>query len=127
MIVRSIETSAGTKRQVVSDTSRSTRLLLAEDGMGFSLNVTEIEPGLEIEMRYDHHLEAVYCVSGHGSIEDLATGEMHAISPGTIYALDQHDAHILRSVSKLELICVFHPALTGTERREPKGGYPAPK
>ena len=124
MIVRNRGQLAGSHRRVSSSTSESTRLLLAEDGMGFSLNVTEIEAGLEIRMCYQHHLEAVYCVSGTGSIEDEATGKVHDIAPGTIYALDQHDAHILRSATRLELICVFNPALVGTETRDTSGGYP---
>jgi len=124
MIVRNLGELAGSQRRVSSPTSESTRLLLAQDGMGFSLNVTEIEAGLEIRMCYQHHLEAVYCFSGTGSIEDEATGKVHDISPGTIYALDQHDAHILRSATKLELICVFNPALVGTETKDSSGGYP---
>ena len=126
MIIRSVENCEDTSRKVASATSASTRLLLAEDRMGFSLNLTEIEPGLNIEMQYNHHLEAVYCISGTGSIEDIDAQITHNISPGTIYALDQHDAHILRSETKLELICVFNPALKGSEQREPGGGYPAP-
>ena len=124
MIVRNLAELTGSRRHVRSPTSDSTRLLLAEDGMGFSLNVTEIEAGLEIQMCYQHHLEAVYCVSGTGSIEDEATGKVHDIAPGTIYALDQHDAHVLRSATKLELICVFNPALVGTETKDSSGGYP---
>ena len=123
MIVRNLGELAGSQRRVSSPTSESTRLLLAEDGMGFSLNVTEIEAGLEFRMCYQHHLEAVYCVSGTGSIEDEVTGRVHDIAPGTIYALNQHDAHILRSTTKLELICVFNPALVGTETKDSSGGY----
>mgnify|MGYP003760921631 FL=1 len=124
MIVRNIEDEADTSRSVETTSSKSTRLLLAEDGMGFSLNVTVIKPGLEVRMRYQHHLEAVYCVSGRGSIENEASGEAHPIRKGTIYALDQHDAHILRSETALELICVFNPALVGSETRDASGGYP---
>ncbi|MEL0111563.1 MAG: ectoine synthase [Rickettsiales bacterium] len=127
MIVRHLDAESGTARHVVSPASQSTRLLLAEDGMGFSLNVTEIEAGLEIRMRYLHHFEAVYCIAGTGSIEDEATGVRHEIKPGTIYALEQHDAHVLRSETKLELICVFNPALVGTEVRDPDTGYPPPE
>lgn len=126
MIIRNIHELANTTRQVNSPSSESTRLLLAEDNMGFSLNVTKISAGREIFMCYHHHLEAVYCVSGAGNIEDAATGEVHQISPGTMYALDQHDAHILRSETDLELICVFNPALVGTEIRDSSGGYPPP-
>ena len=97
MIVRNSEDLVGTKRHIHSPHSESVRLLLSKDGMGYSLNVTKIGPSLEIEMCYEHHLEAVYCVSGTGSIEDLSASVTRPISPETIYALDQHDAHILRS------------------------------
>ena len=69
MIVRNLKSLARTDRRVKSHSSKSTRFLLADDGMGYSLNLTEIEAGLEIEMRYDHHFETVYCISGTVSIE----------------------------------------------------------
>ena len=92
--------------------------------MGFSINVTTLKPGVEARMRYQHHLEAVYCLSGRGSIEVEASGEVHTIQKGTIYALDQHDAHVLRAETMLELVCVFNAALVGTETRDRSGGYP---
>lgn len=126
MIVRNLKDEANTSRHVISPSSESTRLLLAEDKMGFSFNVTVIKPGIEVRMRYQHHLEAVYCVSGRGSIEEERDGTVHPIEKGTLYALDRHDAHILRSEETLELICVFNPALVGTELRDDSGGYPPP-
>ena len=126
MIVRNSEDLVGTKCHIHSLHSESVRLLLSEDGMGYSLNVTKIAPGLEIEMCYEHHLVSRLWLADKGSIEDLSAGVAHPISPGTIYALDQHDAHVLRSETELELVCVFNPALTGTEHRAPGGGYPPP-
>ena len=124
MIVRNLEDEAKTSRRVVSASSESTRLLLAEDRMGFSLNVTVLKPGIEVRMCYQNHLEAVYCVAGRGSIEGEASGMVHPIGKGTIYALDLHDGHVLRSETALELVCVFNPALVGTETRDASGGYP---
>jgi len=124
VIVRNLENEAQTSRRVVTPSSESTRMLLADDGMGFSLNVTVIKPGVEVRMHYRHHLEAVYCVAGRGSIEDKASGVVHPIRRGTIYALDRHDEHVLRAETTLELICVFNPALVGTETRDASGGYP---
>ena len=48
---------------------------------------------------------------------------VHPISPGTMYALDQHDRHILRAHTNMALVCVFWPALTGVERHNAVGGY----
>lgn len=122
MIVRSLEEVAGTDRDVQGEGWRSRRLLLASDAMGFSLHDTTVAAGSELELEYRHHLEACYCVEGSAELEDLATGERHAIGPGVAYALDRHDRHVLRISSDLRLVCVFNPALTGSERHL-GGGY----
>jgi L-ectoine synthase len=66
-------------------------------------------------------------VEGSAEIEDLATGQRHAIVPGTAYALDQHDRHVLRVSTELRLVCVFNPALAGTERHVGGGYEPTPE
>jgi L-ectoine synthase len=125
MIVRSLEDVTGTDRDVNGDGWRSRRLLLASDGMGFSLHDTTVEAGAELELEYRHHLEACYLVSGEAEITDLGTGERHQLRPGMVYALDQHDRHTLRVLSELRLVCVFNPALTGAERHVGGGYEPA--
>ena len=95
MIVRRLSEIAGTPREVQAKTWTSRRLLLRDDGMGYSVHDTIIHPGTATPMHYRNHLEAVYCVEGQGTVTVTATGEQHAITPGTIYALDQHDEHIL--------------------------------
>lgn len=124
MILRTLGEARGTRRRVVSKGWESVRLLLKDDAMGFSFHITTIYEGAELPMHYTNHLEAVYCISGEGSIEDLATGEVHAIGPGTIYALDKHDEHILRAKTELSLACVFNPALNGREVHDETGAYP---
>jgi L-ectoine synthase len=57
------------------------RMLLADDGMGFSFHITTIEAGSEHTFHYKNHFESVYCISGEGSIEDLATGERTISGP----------------------------------------------
>ncbi len=125
MIVRRLG-EAGGATVVQGKTWTSRRLLLADDRMGFSLHDTLMHPGTETRMCYRHHLEAVYCVSGRGSVESLDGGERHAIAPGTMYALDRHDAHILRADTELRLICVFSPAVVGAEVHDETGAYPPP-
>lgn len=126
MIVRTLDEISGGPRDVSGPTWRSRRLLLADDGMGFSFHVTLIHAGTVTTMRYSHHLESVYCVRGTGSVENLASGEVHRIVPGTVYALDAHDHHRLRADTELELMCVFSPALTGAETHDATGAYPPP-
>ncbi|MEQ5837259.1 ectoine synthase [Marinobacter sp. R17] len=105
----------------------SRRLLLKKDGMGFSMHETIIPANSEFTFWYKNHLEAVYCVSGNGSIEDLATGEVHQIRDGILYALDKHDKHILRGGTEdMRLICTFNPPVSGRETHDADGSYNLP-
>ncbi|MDD3837895.1 MAG: ectoine synthase [Phenylobacterium sp.] len=124
MIIRDLAEAVGTRRRVVSQGWESTRLLLKDDAMGFSFHITTIYAGAELPMHYKNHLEAVYCISGEGSIEDLATGRVHEIRPGVLYALDQHDRHILRGRTEMVMACVFNPPVTGREVHDETGAYP---
>jgi L-ectoine synthase len=123
MIVRTLETAEQSERRVVSKGWESTRLLLKNDAMGFSFHITTIYAGANLEMHYQNHLESVYCVSGEGEIEDLANGKIYPIKPGTMYALDQHDKHILRARGEMKMACVFNPSLHGKEVHNAAGAY----
>ena len=125
MIVRSLGDLLGSDRDVHAKNWNSRRLLLADDRMGFSMHDTVIHAGTETEMCYENHLEAVYCIEGEGEIEVLPDGPTFAISPGTIYALDQNDRHILRAQTQLRMVCVFNPPVTGREVHDENGAYPA--
>ncbi|MCG8421449.1 MAG: ectoine synthase [Proteobacteria bacterium] len=121
MIVRRLTDILGGPREVRAENWTSRRLLLRDDGMGYSVHDTIIHPGTSTRMEYRNHLEAVYCIEGHGSVTALATGEQHKITPGTIYALDQHDEHILYAETQLRLVCVFNPPLNGSEVHDERG------
>ena len=125
MIIRSLDGVVGTDRDLAGDGWRSRRLLLAADGMGYSLNDTVVAPGEELTLEYRHHLEACYCIEGEAEITDLASGERHRIMPGTLYALDRHDRHLLRTDAGVRLVCVFNPPLTGSEPHVDGGYLPA--
>ncbi|WP_280806724.1 ectoine synthase [Mesorhizobium sp. LNJC394B00] len=92
MIVKDFNEEKLTARRVETTSWESVRLLLKNDGMGFSFHITTIHSGARLKMHYRNHLEAVYCISGTGSIEDLQAD--HVVRPGIIYALDKHDAHL---------------------------------
>jgi L-ectoine synthase len=126
MIVRSLREIEGTERDSAGDGWRALRLLLRDDGLGFSLSETTVEAGAELELEYRHHFEACLCLEGEAEITELATGEHHTIQPGTVYALDKHDRHVVRVISDLRLVCVFNPALTGREMHDASGGYAPP-
>lgn len=126
MIVRTYKDCRDTDRHVVTEGWESVRMLLKDDGMGFSFHITTIFPGAELEMHYKNHFESVYCVAGSGKIKDLATGEMHKIVPGTMYALDQHDKHVLYGGEEpLVVACCFNPPVSGREVHDETGAYPA--
>jgi L-ectoine synthase len=122
MIIRSADDVTGTEHDVSGPGWRSRRILTAADKMGFSLNDVLIEPGFGLDLEYRHHLEACYVVSGQMEVTVTATGQEHAIGPGGVYAGDQHDAHTARSAGGARLVCIFNPALRGTERHV-DGGY----
>lgn len=126
MILKRLDDILGSPAEVSAQTWTSRRLLLAKDGMGFSLHDTLIHAGTRTEMEYKHHLEAVYCIRGEGTLTDLASGRVHTITEGTVYALDQHDRHVLEAKSELRLVCVFTPAVVGDEVHRPDGSYPPP-
>lgn len=123
MLIKKLHEVRASNRNVSDKGWESSRLLLAEDGMGFSFHVTTLEAGGEWTFHYRHHVEAVFVLNGTGSVEDLATGERHALSAGTLYALDQHDRHTLRAETELVTVCVFNPPVTGSEIHDESGAY----
>lgn len=125
MIVRDLGALKGTGRDVSDASWNSVRMLLADDGMGFSFHVTTLAAGSEHTFHYKNHFESVYCMAGSGSITDLATGETHAIRPGVMYALNLHDRHTLRAEEELVMACCFNPPVTGHEVHQADGSYAA--
>jgi L-ectoine synthase len=97
----------------------SRRFLLDQDRMGYSVTDTTVRAGTQSRLEYRHHLEACYCIEGKGEVIE-ADGTSHTIEPGTLYALDRNDAHILAASAgqDLRLVCVFSPALRGDERHD---------
>ena len=124
MIVRTLQEATRTDRRVTAPTWESVRLLLKADAMGFSLHVTTIFAGTTTPMCYRNHLEAVLCIEGEGELEEADSGQVHTIAAGTMYALDRHDAHVLRARTDMRMVCVFNPPLHGRETHDATGAYP---
>lgn len=125
MLIKDFHALKNTEAAVSDAQWTSVRMLLASDGMGFSFHITTLATGSEHTFEYKNHLESVYCISGKGTITDLATGETHDIRPGVLYALNKHDRHILRAEQELVTACVFNPPVTGTEVHQADGSYAA--
>jgi L-ectoine synthase len=125
MFIRKLDEAQDTARHTRSENWDSVRLLLANDDMGFSFHITTLYAGTETHMWYKHHLESVYCISGRAEIEDKATGSRRELAPGSLYALNQHDQHVLRVGDDEDFVvaCVFNPPLRGTEVHDKDGAY----
>ena len=123
MIVRTLDEIADSERDVRGAGWRSRRIVLRGDGMDHSLHYTEVDAGSELVLWYKHHFESNLCIAGNGEVEDVATGTRYPIRPGTLYALDRHDRHVLRAHTDLTLVCVFCPALSGRETHDEDGSY----
>jgi L-ectoine synthase len=95
----------------------SRRFLLRSDNMGYTLTDTIVRASTKSQLEYRNHLEACYCIEGKGMVSDL-NGNSYPIQPGTMYALDKNDPHVLIAApgTDLRLVCVFSPALRGDER-----------
>ena len=124
MIVRKLSEILNTWRHASGEGWESRRIVLADDKMGYSMHDTLVKEGAELHLEYKNHLETNYCIEGIGEVENVATGERHPIQPGTMYALDNHDKHILRAIKgDLRLICAFSPPLSGHEIHDSDGSY----
>lgn len=123
MIVRQLKNTEAEGRRISAEGWDSHRLLLKQDGMGFSFHITKIHAGAELHLHYKNHFESVYCIDGKGQIESCNTGERWDIEPGTMYALNNNDKHILRGHTEMTMACVFNPPLNGKEVHDASGAY----
>ena len=101
----------------------SFRLLTKKDGMGFTVCKTVIPKGGPYHWHYKKHLEACYCIQGHGVVTDLANGESYNVSPDTLYVLDNNDDHEFEAFTDVVLVSIFNPPLRGGECHKPDGSY----
>ena len=125
MIVKSIaDLEAAGQVKSVPNKFSSARYLLHDDGMGFTLTRTTVAAGQEVTMQYKNHIEANLIISGEGTLTDIETGNVYALTAGTMYAVDQHDKHRIHSEKGLDIVCVLSPALVGPEVHDEDGSYP---
>lgn len=103
----------------------SFRMLLEEDGMGFTMTKTVIQPNGPQHWHYKEHLEACYCIEGTGAITNIESGEEFRIAPGILYVLDKYDDHTFEAITPVVLLCVFNPPLKGREVHDAEGSYNA--
>ena len=102
----------------------SSRYLLRDDAMGFTVTQTTVAAGQSQTMQYKNHVEANLIIEGEATLTDLNTGQTYELGPGSMYALDQHERHRLVARTDLRIVCVFSPALVGSETHDEDGSYP---
>ncbi|WP_265445351.1 ectoine synthase [Flexivirga meconopsidis] len=95
----------------------SYRMVVENDGLGFALAHTVVTKGTVSRLQYRNHIEACYCISGSGAVVE-ADGTRHEITPGVLYALNNHDPHelVADNESDLVLLSVFNPPIVGNEQ-----------
>jgi len=99
----------------------SHRILTENDGMGYTMTKTVIEPGT-YRWHYKQHLESCYCVSGSATVTNETTGDSFAVDSDVTYC-PEHDPHIFHAHEQTTLICVFDPPLRGDELHDETGSY----
>lgn len=126
MIVRTTAEITDTERDVHSTDGnwRSKRIVLAGDRVGFSFHETTIEPATTNEFHYANHVEAVWLIEGEGTLTDLETGSIYELGPGSMYLLDGHERHRVEPRTRMRMLCVFNPPVTGREVHDENGVYP---
>jgi L-ectoine synthase len=118
VIVRSVEEILGTPRDVHGRGWKSRRIILAGDGLEYSVHETTLEPGQRLRFQYRNHRETVYCVDGEGTVEDMSDGRVIPLQPGVLYSAGIGDDHVVTTTSEMKLICIFTPALVGSEEAD---------
>jgi L-ectoine synthase len=113
-----------TDRDIRTPNWRSKRIVLAKEGVGFSVHETTLYAGTVNDFWYANHIEAVFVVEGEGELLDKETGTTYELRPGSLYLLDKHDHHQLRPRTDMRTVCVFNPPVTGREVHDENGVYP---
>ncbi|GAB3579948.1 ectoine synthase [Amycolatopsis endophytica] len=124
MIVRTLDEITDTESDIKTPNWRSKRIILAKEGVGFSVHETTLYAGTVNDFWYANHIEAVFVFEGEGEIENKATGEVHQLKPGSLYLLNDHDKHQVRPKTDMRTVCVFNPPVTGREVHDENGVYP---
>jgi L-ectoine synthase len=123
-MVRTLDEITDTERDVATPNWRSKRLVLAGDGVGFSVHETVLEAGSVNDFWYANHIEAVFVIEGEGELYDKDHEVTYALGPGSIYVLNGHEHHQVRPRTRMRTACVFNPPVTGREVHDENGVYP---
>ena len=123
MIISNVATLPS-ERVVKFHAGESNRILLKEDGLGYGITKTVIQPAAgKVFQHYKNHQESCYCISGYGILTCAKTGKEYGISPGVTYTLDKNDPHYFEAMEETVLLCVWNPPLVAREVHREDGSY----
>ncbi len=124
MLVRTLDEITDTDADIKTENWRSKRIILAKEGVGFSVHGTTLYAGTVNDFWYANHIEAVFVTEGEGDLYDKDNDVTHRLGPGSVYVLDGHERHQLRPRTRMRTVCVFNPPVTGREVHDENGVYP---
>ncbi len=124
MLIRHKADLQGTPRAITGEMFSTTRFLLREDEVGFSLTDVTLKRGSSMDFARQHHSEVGYCLEGRATLEDLSSGEIHPIGPGSLWSAQKGERFRLKVLENLRLITIFTPALVGPEINDENGSFP---
>ncbi len=112
---------SGREKVVAGGSARTVRILLQDDGLGFTLSDVNLAAGNRNTLWYKNHWEANYILDGTGEVTDLSSGDVWAMNPGMMYCVGPNDRHAMAADTDLHLVSVFCPALQGDEVHDAEG------
>ena len=126
MFVRTLEglRGEGRERSVAGSDSRSIRILLKADDVGFTLCDVRLAPDSRHTFWYRNHWEANYILAGNGAVTDPGNGARFELAPGSMYVVGPEDRHTIEATDDLHLLSVFNPPLVGDETHDADGALP---
>eukprot|EP00058_Branchiostoma_floridae_P026409 XP_002611900.1 hypothetical protein BRAFLDRAFT_106802 [Branchiostoma floridae] len=126
-VTRSLSEIVGTDRDIDWGRGHSRRFLKKSDGFPISVHNTYVEAGTNSALCYKHHLESAYYVKGRATYtweEGVQKAETRIdATNGTVYSMNEHDAHHAIAHEDAVALCVFHPVLVGNENHDFSGEY----
>ncbi len=125
-LVRTLKEIVGTARDIDFGYGHSRRFLVKGDGFNISIHNTTVYLNTSIPLEYKNHIEAVYYIRGQGKYTWNNGEEEHGFTiddasgdEGTLFLMDNNDAHHVETKGvESEALCVFYPALEGTENHK---------
>jgi len=118
MLYRTANEIIGTDRELIGDRFKSRRLVTRDDGLPVSVHETAVAAETELRFCYRRHTETVYCIQGSATLENASNGQVHSISPGTLYSVGIGEEHVLKTASLTRFLCIFNPPLASDELAE---------